>query len=259
MELHTWATRILAADTIEDKLYAPDRLTDEAPGASFIWDAPTRPPGMHFQKRKKSEKLPSLNALHDAEKRALCLHRFAGHELLAVEIMAFTLLACPDAPKHFRKGLANTLKEEQEHVRLYMQAMKRFGVQFGDFPLYRHFWAHTRYIRSPLQYVSTMCLTLEMANLDFAPIYGKAFALHGDDESSQLMQRIFDDEIAHVAFGYNWLKKWKPAEKEAYAMWTESLSPLMKPSRACGPTYHPEHRRLAGIDENWIAQLDRIT
>ena len=53
-------------------------------------------------------------------------------------------------------------------------------------------------------------------------------------------------------FGYNWLKKFKPEEKTAYEMWTETLSPLMTPRRARGPIYHPEHRRLAGIDDDWI-------
>ena len=255
MELREWAISILSADTLQNKLYAPPTLTDHHPGPPLLWDEPTRPAGMELKKRKKSEKLPPLQDLHDKNKRAICLHRFAGHELLAVEIMAFTLLACPDSPKHFRKGLANTLKEEQEHVRLYIDAMKKLGVSFGDLPLYRHFWVHTKFITKPAHYVSTMCLTLEMANLDFAPMYKAAFERFEDIPSANLMQRILNDEIGHVSFGYNWLKKFKPKEKSAYNAWCDNLSPLMSPQRARGPIFHPEHRLAAGLDPEWIKNL----
>ena len=257
-ELRDWAIRILSADTLDEKLSSPDRLTDHNPGKPLFWDEPTRPKGMELSKRKKSEKLPPLHEHHSPDKRAICLHRFAGHELLAVEIMAYTLLACPDAPSHFRKGLANTLKEEQEHVRLYMREMENHGLAFGDLPLYRHFWAHTPYITCPVTYVSTMCLTLEMANLDFAPIYRASFAKHGDESAANLMQRILDDEMDHVAFGYHWLKKFTPAEKTAYAMWCDNLSPLMTPRRARGPHFHDEYRRQAGLDEAYILSLKTV-
>ncbi len=255
LELREWATRILSADTLEEKLFAPEKLTDEQPGASLLWDTPTRPPGMEFKLRSREEKLPPLGAHKDPDKRAICLHRFAGHELLAVEIMAYTLLACPQAPTRFRKGLASTLKEEQEHVRLYAKELKRFGVQLGDMPLYKHFWAHTPYITDPATYVSTMCLTLEQANLDFAPLYRKSFLQAGDEESAALMQRIFDDEIGHVSFGYQWLKRLTPKEKHAYDMWCESLSPMMTLRRARGPIYHPEHRKMAGLDDEWLKRF----
>src|SRR5215831_18925835 len=124
MELRDWAIAILSADRLEDKLFYPDKLTDFAPGAPIIWQEPTRPPGLHFQRHNHSEKLPPLSELSCSDKRAICLHRFAGHELLAVEIMAFALLAFPQAPKHFRKGLANTLREEQWHVQLYLRRLK---------------------------------------------------------------------------------------------------------------------------------------
>ena len=90
---------------------------------------------MGFQFRRREGKLPPFESHRDPNNRAACLHRFAGHELLAVEIMAYALLKFPDAPPHFRKGLAHTLKEEQEHVRLYIKELTRLGIKFGDLPL----------------------------------------------------------------------------------------------------------------------------
>ncbi len=255
MELREWAIRILSAQSLEEKLLSPEKLTDHAPGAPMRFDEPSRPFGMEFKRRSREEKLPAFHEHGDADKRAVCLHRFAGHELLAVEIMAQALLAFPEAPAHFRKGIAHTLREEQEHVRLYIQQLATLGVHFGDLPLYRHFWSHVAHLTSPIRYVSLMSLTFEMANLDFAPLYGKSFERHGDSGSAALMQRILTDEISHVSFGYRWLKNLKNPEQSEWQAWEESLPPPVRPKRAKGFLLHEEHRRLAGIPEDWIVQL----
>ncbi len=209
---------------------------------------------MRFNKRKKEEKLPPFQTHGSAENRAVCLHRFAGHELLAVEIMAHALTAFPDAPPAFRKGVANTLKEEQGHVRLYCKRMEELGLRFGDLPLYRHFWNQVPYLTSPVRYVSVMSLTFEMANLDFAPLYGKSFAHFGDAESASLMNTILTDEIRHVSFGWRMLQRLK-GEEEPWNLWTSSLPPRLEPKRAKGFVLMEEPRKKAGIPEEWIEKL----
>ena len=255
MELREWATQILGADRLEDKLFCPEELTDLNPGTPQFWKEPFRPPGMGFKRHTKKEKLPAFHEHRNPDNRAICLHRFAGHELLAVEIMAHALVAFPDASPRFRRGVANTLREEQEHVRLYIERMGELGLQFGDLPLYRHFWAHIPHLNSPIRYISAVSLTFEMANLDFAPLYGQSFARVGDEQSAALMIRILEDEISHVAFGWNWLKKFKAPEKTEWEAWEESLPPLMTPKRARGFIVLEEHRKKAGIPQEWIDNL----
>jgi uncharacterized ferritin-like protein (DUF455 family) len=257
MEYRDWALQILTADRLEDKLSCPDLLTDFSPGPAVFWKEPIRPPGMGFEKHTRRDKLPSVQEMSNPDKRAVCLHRFAGHELLAVEIMAYALLAFTDAPSHFRKGVAHTLREEQEHVRRYQKRLEEMGVQFGDLPLYRHFWAYVPSLTTPLKYISTMSLTFEMANLDFAPFYGAIFAENGDTLSENLMKGIFEDEIAHVSFGYRWLKNFKNPASSNWQTWRASLPPLLMPKRAKGPQFFADHRRLAGVDDEWIAHLNK--
>jgi len=252
MELRTWAERILSADTLKEKLLEPGKLTDHEPGSPLFWEEPTRPKGMEFQKHRRKDKLPNKSELADPDKRAICLHRFAGHELLAVEIMAYALLAFPEAPKHFRKGVAGTLREEQEHVRLYIEQLKRLGMQFGDEPLYRHFWSYTPYLKTPEQYLSVMSLSFEMANLDYAPTFGGAFEQCGDLDASRLMQRILEDEIAHVSFGWNWLKKFKSDEMSQWEAWLSNLPDRFPPSRAMGYPFLEENRKKAGVSNDWL-------
>ena len=258
IELREWATRILAANTLEEKLFCPSELTDFEPGPAQFWKEPSRPPGMQFQRHSKKEKLPPFHEHRKADNRAICLHRFAGHELLAVEIMAHALVAFPDAPPRFRRGVAHTLREEQGHVRLYIKRMGDFGLKFGDLPLYRHFWSHIPYLTSPIRYVSLVSLTFEMANLDFAPLYGQSFARAGDTDSAALMQQILEDEISHVSFGWNWLKKLKTPESTEWDAWQNNLPPLVTPKRARGFTLFENHRKQAGIPQEWIEKLQRI-
>ena len=59
-------------------------------------------------------------ALSTASGRGRLLHFFANHELLAMELMALTLLKFPFAEKNFRLGLARTIVEEQKHLRMYV-------------------------------------------------------------------------------------------------------------------------------------------
>lgn len=260
MEIRQWALKILSSELLEDKLFQPEVLTDFEPGPPLFISEPARTYELRLQKRKKEEKLPPLHELHHQDKRAVCLHRFAGHELLAVEMMAYTLLAFPDAPASFRKGLAHTLQEEQGHVNLYCNRLKELGVAFGSNPLYRHFWIHTPFIKSPLHYVGTMSLTLEMANLDFAPTYGNAFLKGGDEKSSELMATILHDEIAHVRFGMQWLRRMKPDTLSEWDTWTELLkNSRLTPRRAKGKVFQIEARKKAGVSPEWIQQLQNFS
>ncbi|MGR3973289.1 MAG: DUF455 family protein [Candidatus Rhabdochlamydia sp.] len=255
MELREWAFKILTSSLLEDKLETPLELTDLFPGTPLYLAEPARDSHLQFKKYQRKDRLPSIASLSDSDKRAACLHRFAGHELLAVEIMAHALLAFPDAPKNFRRGIAHTLKEEQEHVRLYLKRLNAMGVNFGDFPLYKYFWAYVPHLNTPLKYVSMMSLTFEMANLDFAPYYGAAFASHGDLEAEMLMQQIFKDELRHVAFGSKWLEKLKDPHLSPWDTWVGQLHPRLSPARAKGFEFNPGARRLAGMSEEWITNL----
>lgn len=258
MEIRNLALQILTSSSLEDKLFSPKELTDVHSGTVLRIDEPARAPHMQFQRRGSRERLPPFEQHHLADNRAVCLHRFAGHELLAVEMMAYALLAFPEAPKSFRKGVAHTLLEEQEHVRLYAARLKEMGVTFGDLPLYRHFWMHTPALHTPLHYVSLMSLTFEMANLDFAPHYGESFEKVGDSSSAGLMGTIFHDELRHVRFGLTWLNNFKEQGVTPWQTWLSSLSPKVHPRRAKGFIFSRKARELAGVDCEWIDQLSKL-
>lgn len=83
-------------------------------------------------------KFPKVNRLNETDKKAMALHSFANHELLAIEMMASAILLYPhatDEDVRFKRGIVTALKEEQKHLGLYIKRLNELGYQFGDFPL----------------------------------------------------------------------------------------------------------------------------
>ena len=103
--------------------------------------APGRPAELRFKVTGTARgEFPGIRHLEQERERGRLLHFFANHELLATELMALVLLRFPDAPAAFRKGVLQTLKDEQEHTRLYLQRMKECGIHFGELPVSGYFW-----------------------------------------------------------------------------------------------------------------------
>ena len=258
MELREFAEQILFATNLEEKLRAPEVITDEHPGTALATPAaPGRPDHLIFKPHAtgKSE-FPGLHRLEDQTERGKLLHFFGNHELLATELMALVLLKFPEAPAAFRKGVLQTLKDEQEHTRLYVERMKACDVQFGDFPVSGYFWRCVAPMEHPIDYVAGLCLTFEQANLDFAGHYGRNFATVGDAGSAQLLEKIYRDEIGHVAYGLKWFRRWKNPAESDWDAFCRTLKFPLSPQRAKGFTVNVAGRKAAGLDENFISQLN---
>lgn len=256
MEIREFAEQIFFGHSVADKLIAPEggirALTDREPGQEVAWQEPGRAPDIAIAWDVKHRRLPRPGALQEERHRIRCLHAFANHELMALEMMAWALLAFPDAPPAFRLGLVKVVEDEQRHFRLYKERIEEMGVCFGDIPLNAHFWRVAGTITSPLRWVCAMHLTFEQANLDHAPFYGKCFGEAGDEASAALMQHIFEDEIMHVRFGGHWLRKYKRDDQTAFEAFQENLAINNPMHRAKGTHFNTEARRLAGLDDAFI-------
>ena len=259
MELRELAERVLFATTLEEKLQCPAAITDEQPGPALAAPAmPGRPAELHFKSNGSGEKsaFPGLRQLDDEHERGRLLHFFANHELLATELMALVLLRFPDAPAAFRRGVLQTLRDEQEHTRLYLARMKTCGIAFGELPVSGYFWRAVSGMESPMDYVAGLSLTFEQANLDFARHFARGFATVGDTETAKLLDRIYRDEIAHVAYGLKWFRRWKQAGQSDWEAFCAQLKFPLSPQRAKGIALNVEGRRAAGLDAAFIAELD---
>src|SRR5579872_432591 len=158
MELRDFAERVLFATTLEEKLQSPADVTDDSPGLPLITpSAPGRPAELRFKAQGSGKAdFPGVHRLEREEERGRLLHFFANHELLATELMALALLRFPDAPAAFRRGLYQTLKDEQAHTRLYIERMRECGIHFGELAVSGYFWRVVSNMESPLDYVTRL-------------------------------------------------------------------------------------------------------
>ncbi len=259
MELCEFAESVLFATTLEEKLRAPGELTDEHPGPAFVTPAaPGRPENLIFKPHGTGDKseFPGLHLLEQDRERGKLLHFFGNHELLATELMALVLLKFPAAPAAFRQGVLKTLQDEQEHTRLYMERMKTCGIELGDFPVSGYFWRCVAPMDHPIDYVAGLCLTFEQANLDFAGHYGRALDTVGDAGSAKLMEKIYRDEIGHVAYGLKWFRRWKNPGESDWDAFCRTLKFPLSPQRAKGFSLNVAGRKAAGLDVDFISRLN---
>jgi uncharacterized ferritin-like protein (DUF455 family) len=254
MEIRDFARTIVLTEDIDRKLTPPPgELTDAEPGPPFRPNAPGRPPNLRFQTRIG---VPSLEGMPDPAQRRRILHALANHELQAAELFAWALLAFPDTPPEFRRGLLHILEDEQRHTRMYIARMEDAGARFGDYPVNGYFWGKVETITTPLRFLCAMSLTFENANLDHTEDYAEAARRAGDQKTAAVIDRVHLDEIEHVRFGWTWLQVFKKEDESAWDAFQANLTWPLRPAKARGPAFHREGREAAGLDPEFIRRLE---
>jgi uncharacterized ferritin-like protein (DUF455 family) len=259
MRLRDFAEQILFSETVADKLITPESLDDTKPGPALSTPhAPGRPDGLSFPATDATHsfEFPNVNTINCSEEIGKILHFFANHELLALELMALCILKFPDAPETFRRGLAHTMSEEQRHVRMYCQRLHECGVELGEIPVNDFFWRCTAPMDSPRQFVAQMSLTFEQANLDYSRYYADVFETIGDPQTAALMRQVYEDEIAHVRHGLMWFNRWRDPEESVWDAYRTTLRIPLTPNRAKGIGFNREGRLKAGLQNNFIDELE---
>src|SRR5262245_55942813 len=98
MELRAYAEAVVRGPALADKLAPPPAdLTDRAPGSPLRLDAPGRTAELAIV-AARGARVPPIAGMRDPAQRARILHALWNHELQAVELFAWALLAFPAAP-----------------------------------------------------------------------------------------------------------------------------------------------------------------
>ncbi|MEM6912004.1 MAG: DUF455 family protein [Verrucomicrobiota bacterium] len=258
-EIRAVAERVLFSSSLEEKLSAPplSQVSDHQPGPAILTPAsPGRPDALTFDRKDREAGLPSRHEIGGEEDRGRLLHFFANHELLATELMALVLLKFPEAPASFRRGIYQTMREEQAHTRLYQERLRACGVHFGQHRVNSFFWRCVSDMESPLDYVSRLSLTFEQANLDYSCYFGGLFAREGDRETAALFDRIYRDEIGHVRYGWTWFQRLHPPGQDPWESFRSRLQLPLSPARARGlGRFNVEGRQRAGLPTPFINEI----
>lgn len=254
MKLSEFTKSIIEGHEISDKLISVKNIEFDEFEFNFP-KTPARAKKISFS--EKQIRFPR-GAFHLDEKKAIALNSFANHELLAIEMMACALAMFPhhtDELKRFKRGVLQSLKDEQKHFQLYVKRMQQLGFEFGDFPLNDFFWRQMPSMDSPNKYLAVMALTFEAANLDFAKTYRDIFKSYDDHQTAKILDIVYQDEISHVNLGVHYLNLWKK-DKSLWQYYLESLPFPLTPARAKGKSFDYEGRKLAKMDDEFIHNMD---
>ena len=256
VELRTCALSILEATELDEKLRPAPRLrSDDAPGEPLKLTTPRRPDRLRIA-RAVDVKVPSIEGLTDPAQRPRIVHGFANHELQAVELYAWALLAFPDAPAEFRREAFAILEEEQMHCRLYCSRLRAWGVTFGDYPVTGYFWNKVEAYQTPLHFVCAMALTFENANLDHTLGSIRAARQAGDHRTAAVIEKVHADERKHVAFGWRWLQEFKEVDVSMWDAYCGAVAWPLRPALARGRCFDRASREAAGLEPEFIRRLE---
>jgi uncharacterized ferritin-like protein (DUF455 family) len=254
--LDRWAFDYVRAGDLATKLErAPvSAPLDPSPVARVI-DRPGRPPELVVVTR--AAKSPGPEALRSPERRAQLAHTFFHHELQAAELMAWALLAFPDAPPAFRRGLARIADDEIRHMALYRDYLRALGSDVGAFPVRDWFWQRVPSAQTPLAFVSVMGIGFEGGNLDHTARFAARFRAIGDEEGARLQERIGEEEIPHVAFALHWFERWTGTTE--LGAWADALPAPLSPLVMRGDPLNRADPRRAGMTDGFLDELERWT
>lgn len=259
MELHELAEQVLFCGELSTKLVDRSQVNLKFVRKNYQGsELPLYPARDEKIKTQEDQiKFPRSRSLNDKKRRGLALHFFANHELLAIEMLAGAIYKFPclnDEDVALKKSFYSTLVDEQKHLRLYLKRMQDFGVKLGDYPLNDYFWRSMQKVENPHQFLSVLALTFESANLDFSKYYSEVFKQLGDQQTAEILDEVYRDEISHVSVGASWLKKWR-GDKDLWEYYLEGLPALLTPARAKGMTFEAQAREKAGLDADFIEKL----
>jgi uncharacterized ferritin-like protein (DUF455 family) len=141
--------------------------------------------------------------------RVALLHALAHIELNAIDL-AWDLVARfgdPDLPHAFFDDWVGVAAEEALHFGLLAGRLTALGAGYGDLPAHDGLWeAAAATAHDPVARLAIVPLVLEARGLDVTPEMIRRLERTGDRPSAAILQRIYQDEIGHVAAGMRWFR-----------------------------------------------------
>ena len=248
-----WALELITTTSLDGKLAPPPRpdAWEHAPPARRL-EHPGRP--AELRPIDRPPRTPGAGALREPARRAQLLHTFFHHELQAAELMAWALLAFPDTPRAFRRGLLRICDDELRHARLYRSELERLGAKLGDHGVRDWFWERVPRVTSAQSFVAFLGIGLEGANLDHAARFGTMLRAAGDEQAARAVERVGRDEIAHVRFARRWYERWTGGLD--FDTWRRALPPPISPILLRGRPLARATRRRAGMTDVFLDALE---
>lgn len=266
-----WVWDYIGAETWDHKLAPPPvpATWETAPAARRI-QQPGR--GAGFSLSAHGERSTGKSPLRSEERRVRLIHTFLHHELQAAELMAWAILAFPEMPPSFKRGLLKIVADEISHMALYRGWLRGRGIEPGDLPVRDWFWERVPQAPDARAFVATIGIGLEGGNLDHAARFATRFRAVGDQEAADIEEQVGREEIPHVRFALHWFRVLDaelrgatppdgstPADGEEFARWAAALPAPLSPLVMRGDPIAREARARAGLGPGFVDALVAAT
>ena len=174
------------------------------------------------------------------------LHRHMHNEMQNLEIVAQTLVDFPDTPWELRMELARQCWDETRHCALLHRRLLDVGGAKGEFPVMNFEWGVVCMTDSLAGRLAIQNRTFEGGEMDLLRQLVNRWKEAGDEETSRILDGILADEIQHVRFANQWLKKMAAENPRILLKVAGAVHLLKKVSEALAPA--PGEKNAAGVD-----------
>jgi uncharacterized ferritin-like protein (DUF455 family) len=192
------ASRVLAAAWADGVLAVGDALPPLRPARPH---RPVLRPPREMRKRRNFGSQAGRTAL---------LHALAHIELNAIDL-GWDIIArfASDAlSRDFFDDWVGVAAEEAGHFGLLAARLAELGACYGDLPAHDGLWeAAAATADDVLARLAIVPLVLEARGLDVTPQMALRLERAGDHRSAGILDRIYQDEIGHVAVGVRWFER----------------------------------------------------
>ncbi len=107
---------------------------------------------------------------------------------------------------------------------------------------------------SVMDYLAGLPLTFEGCNLDHSLELEDVFQSVGDLKSAAIMRRIHEEEIEHVRFGLEWLRRLKPPTMTDWKR-MKRICIFHEARQIVGHQLDEAARYKTGMDEEFVSRL----
>jgi len=164
-------------------------------------------PGRPDKPELVDARLLPRRGIGSAAGRIALLHSLAHIEFNAINLALDAVWRFRDMPVDYVSDWLKVASDEGRHFMLLYDRLHQLDSEYGAFPAHNGLWemamqtAHDVLVRMAL-----VPRILEARGLDVAPPMIDKLRHSGDDDSAAILQRIYTDEITHVAVGNRWFR-----------------------------------------------------
>lgn len=188
-------------------------------------------------------------------------HRQMNEEVNVMENAAQSLADFPDEDWEIRMWLARQCADEARHTQAYLRVMAGRGIRIGEYPVMNFQYRMLRTIDSLIGRLAVENRTFEAEGLDAVTHALERARSSGDAELAALFDMQQADEIVHVGFANDWIRRQIKADPRNMLKMSAALTRAAKAFElvfaggGADVTKYPvaeAERRLAGFDEREV-------